>query len=58
MEMRLSLDQTKFAWSTNLFKNSLEVIHTFIDYSEWPSKYCPLKDRRIVGECGVGNPSW
>ena len=39
-----------------MFKNSLVAIHTFIDYSEWPSKYCPLEDRTVVGECGVWEP--
>ena len=48
--------KSNFVWSTNLLKNSLEVIHTFIDYSEWPSKYSPLEDRRIVSECGVLEP--
>ena len=54
---------SNFVWSTNLLKNSLEVIHTFIDYSEWPSKYSPLEDNcQNCEELSVsvvcGNPSW
>ena len=40
----------------NCVKTSFEVIHTFIDYSQRPSKYCHLQDRRIVGECGLWEP--
>ena len=34
----------------NCVKTSFEAIHTFIDYSQQPSKYCHL------GECGVWEP--
>ena len=51
-------NEMAFVWSTNLCKNSFEVIHTFIDYSERSSKYYRLEDRRLLVSVVCGNSSW